>query len=172
VEDCYQPTTGPPVGGGGWVEDCYQPTTGWGRGVVLILFLGLCEPLPITRVFGSPESDTAGAGSLLNCSISAAPIGWSSRGGVLSPQGCSPLGPIPGDPALVAQLEQESDDLRRLLRSDPAEDWEHVFFYCTKGGLPSLRRDQVAGLPNCGGTVKTTTPRRRRRSSLIIIRTT
>ena len=85
----------PPVGGGGRVEDCYQPTTGWGRGVVLVLLLGLCEPLPITRVFGSPETDTIGAGSRLSCSITAAPVGWSSHGGVLSPQGCSPLGPIP-----------------------------------------------------------------------------
>ena len=93
-----RPTTlapGPPVGGGGWVEDCYQPTTGWGRGVVLVLLLGLCEPLPITRVFGSPETDTIGAGSRLSCSITAAPVGWSPHGGVLSPQGCSPLGPIP-----------------------------------------------------------------------------
>ena len=77
------------------MEDCYQPTTGWGRGVVLILLLGLREPLPITRVFGSPETDTIGAGSRLSCSITAAPVGWSSHGGVLSPQGCSPLGPIP-----------------------------------------------------------------------------
>jgi len=45
----------------------------------------------------------------------------------------------PRDPALVAQLEQESGDLRQLLRCDPAEDWEHAFFHCTKGGLPSLR---------------------------------
>jgi hypothetical protein len=56
------------------VEDCYQPTTGWGRGVVLVLLLGLCEPLPITRVFGSPETDTIGAGSRLSCSITAAPV--------------------------------------------------------------------------------------------------
>jgi hypothetical protein len=62
---------------------------------VLVLLLGLCEPLPITHVFGSPEADTTGAGSRLSCLLSAAPVGWSSRGGVLCPQGCSPLGLIP-----------------------------------------------------------------------------
>jgi hypothetical protein len=113
----------PPVGGGGWVEGCYQTTTKWGRGVVLVLLLGLCEPLPITCVFGSPETDTTGAGSRLSYSLSAAPVGWSSCGGVLSPQARSPLGPIPllGSP---------------LTTLSPSRVWRYLFStaFCNSHG--------------------------------------
>ena len=45
----------------------------------------------------------------------------------------------PAEPATITQLETEIRDLRFLLSEDPAEDWEHAFFHCTKGNLPSAR---------------------------------
>ena len=45
----------------------------------------------------------------------------------------------PTCPKVIQRLTSELASLRALLSNDPPEDWEHAFFHCTKGDLPSLR---------------------------------
>jgi hypothetical protein len=56
------------------VEDCNNRLHGGQRRLYSSSSWAPRGPLPVTHVFGSPESDTTGAGCQLSCSLSAAPV--------------------------------------------------------------------------------------------------
>ena len=56
------------------MEDCNNRLHGGQRRLYSSSSWAPRGPLPVTHVFGSPESDTTGAGCQLSCSLSAAPV--------------------------------------------------------------------------------------------------